>query len=156
MEYLVKKNFSAKGYFTECIDDSCPDIGSYSKNISISFSKGEVINVYETGRPNWCKLPESNYGVSLHGSDAYIEISVEDLLKEGAIVSITNEEREKIIARKTAQQDYYIAAFKVDAHKDYLDYLAYENNHTQSYIDEYMKLVLEEIHTRANYIICSL
>ena len=153
MEYLVERNFSAKGYFTECIDDSCPDIGSYSKNISISFSKGEVINVYETERPNWYKLPEFNYGVSLHGSDTYIEISVEDLLKKGAIVSITNEEREKIIARKTAQQDYYIAAYKVDAHQEFL---STENNLTQSYIDEYVKLVLEEIHTRANYIICSL
>lgn len=153
MEYIFRKEYTASGYFEECMDDSFPDMGSYSRPISETFEKNQLLEASEI-RDNVFELANSNYGVSLHGSSAFLEIPVETLLKEGVLEEISEEDAEKIRKIEVLKRDYYDASYETQVYQDYIE--DYPDEITDAKIEKFVALILAEIHAEANYMIASM
>ena len=73
--YKFCKEYDAIGNFTECLYDEAPEIASYSRKISKHFNKGDFLEGTVIGKEK-VEMWESPYGVSIHGSTAYLYINV--------------------------------------------------------------------------------
>lgn len=149
---IFKKEYDAKGWFEECMDDSCPDIGSYTRNISMHFKKNQLLEGNEV-KHNVFKLDDSPYGVSLHGSSAFISVPVDLLLKEGVLKEISDDDALKLRNLEEAKREYYEASYETQQLQDYIK----ENpgNVTEQCIETFVSLILSEIHAKAEFIMAS-
>lgn len=153
MKYIFRKEYTASGYFEECMDDGFPDMGSYSCPISETFMKNQLLDTSEIEN-NIFKLVNSNYGVSLHGSSAFLKIPVETLLKEGILEELSEEEAEKLKKIEALKKNYYNASYETQVYQNYIE--DYPDEITDATIEKFVDLILAKIHTEANYIIASI
>lgn len=140
--------YVAKGFMTECIDDSCPELGKYSREISRRFSDGEVLEATEIGKDYFELTDSSSYGVSLYGSTVKIMLPVAELLNNGTLVEISEDQYRQIQNFNKAEHEYFASCSKVE----YVEELVHSDDCTESDIERYVKSIIENIRMHGSYV----
>lgn len=154
--YKFNQKYVAQGYFEECIDDSCPEMGLYTRDITRTFKKGEPFEAVRI-KGNTFKLDDdSGYGSSLWGASVFVRIPDE------VLDVISEEEFEKLQNRKKAENEYFYSLVHVNDTEDMLDKITKESEKNgfgkslyqdyQMMMKDYVSCILEEIRARAAYI----
>lgn len=159
MAYRFLKHYSAKGWYKECVYDHAPDVASYTRDVSMSFKPGEILEA-SLIRADVFRFHESPYGVSMHGSSAYVKLPIESLLSEGIVEEIPDEVAEKILIRTELQQEYFKASHRTQEFQDIIRSQLSHADGESFDVDEgdfgYLtKLIIDEIHAWGEYILAS-
>ena len=159
MAYRFKKNYSTEGWYTECVYDNAPDVASYTRDVTMLFESGEILEASPI-RPGVFRLHESPYGVSMHGSSAYVELPMESLLNEGIVEEIPDEVAEKILIRAELQQKYFKASRRAQEFQDIIHSQLSRADGESFDVDEgdfdhLIELIIYEIHAWGEYILAS-
>lgn len=161
MAYRFKKGYSVKGWYEECVYDHAPDVASYTRDVLMSFETGEILEASPIGNSNIFRFHESPYGVSMHGSSAYVKLPVEHLLREGFIEEIPDEVADKILIRTELQQKYYKASHRTQKFQNYIHTELSRVDGENCDVDEddfghLTNLIIDEIHAWGEYILATI
>ena len=96
--YIFLKDFEIKGWYEEYIDDGNPGIGTYTRTVNMMFGRNELLGTSSNKNEKMIVIPNSKYGVSMYGSTAFIETSINFLIDQGILKELTDEEAENIMA----------------------------------------------------------
>lgn len=172
MAYRFKKNYSVNGWYEECVYDHAPDVASYTRDVLMSFKSGEILEAspiknskmlldsLQVVNATVFRFHESPYGVSMHGSSAYVKLPVEHLLSEGFIEEIPDEVAEKLLIRTELQQEYFKASHRTQEFQDIIRSQLSRADGENFDVDEgdfgrLTQLIIDEIHIWGEYILAS-
>ena len=163
--YIFKHDYIANGYYEECIYDLHPGVGNYTHDIERKFKEGDLLEAIEISKGEFKLCDSSGYGVSSRGCSAYLMIPVEQLLNENVIAEISEEEfekRKKELEKEELGDAYQKSILETTRLKNRLSSIteiAAEKGCGKSlyhqYIDEmdnFVFLILQEIHAKAEYV----
>lgn len=81
--YKFLQPYSCEGYFEEPVWDNAPSLATYTRDITKHYSLGDLLEITPV-RTNLVELCDSSsYGVSMHGSRAFLHVDIQDLCEGG-------------------------------------------------------------------------
>lgn len=152
MQYKFLREYLAKGYFEEPLYDDNPTIASHTKEIFIKYDIGDYFDQYKEVREGVIELLDSSYGVSLHGSRAFLYLSLQELVEKGILEEVTEREYGAYIERMDCWEKYRIARLQLAEVETYIENYGPDTD----IIENYIAKIMEVIHAKADYVIASL
>lgn len=152
--YIFLKDFEIKGWYEEYIDDGNPGIGTYTRTVNMMFGKNELLGTSSNKNEKMIVIPNSKYGVSMYGSTAFIETSINFLIDQGILKELTDEEAENIMAMNKAECNLRKSKYKIN---DFSAWYKQPNSVLdQDDISYFVEIILENIHASGDYSIAKM
>lgn len=136
--YIFRKAYVCNGYYEEPLDDSFPWTESYTSNISKRFAAGDSLEG-DISSSGWFELSDSDYGVSLHGSRAFLNMNVENLLRDGILREATERDINRIEEIADAEEALRNADDRLWVRENYLEELFSDTEFFHEVQNEYQK-----------------
>ncbi len=146
------ENYEVSGWFEEPMYDEHPGLGTYSRNFTRYFEKGDILN-FETVRDDVVQIFDESFGVSLYGSNAYLYMNVFSLMQMGIVCNVPIQEVEKKCFISECAEKLEEAQYKMNQHQDYLQD---KKDVSSQDMTEYVQCIICWIHAKADYVIAKI